>query len=73
MEDEVAASRKVGSHPNILKFVDYYPISFIKKPNGKIKDVICVIVEELAESGELFDFVSNSGYFNEQHARYFFK
>lgn len=42
------------------------------KKNGKSKEVLYIALE-LAQAGELFDFISISGEFSEQLARYFFK
>ena len=48
------------------------PNATVEKANGTKYEVICVIVEELAQGGELFFYVKNSGYFTEKYARYFF-
>ena len=56
-----------------MNIVDYYARSDVKKANGTSYGVVCVIVQDVAESGELFYFVKNSGYFSEANARYFFK
>ena len=43
------------------------------KANGRGYPVKAVIVLELAQCGELFNFVDNSGFFEEKYARYFFQ
>ena len=52
--------------------IEFIPHATVKKSNGSEYNVICVIVEELAQGGELFFYVKNSGYFKESYARYFF-
>jgi serine/threonine protein kinase len=42
------------------------------KESGKVKKVSYIVLE-FAKGGELFDFVSISGKFDEPLARYFFK
>ena len=44
----------------------------VEKQNGQKYEVVCVIVNELAQGGELFYFVKNSGHFAEHHARYLY-
>lgn len=43
------------------------------KPDGKEYKVILVIVESLASGGELFFYISNSGYLPEPFARFYFR
>jgi len=38
----------------------------VKKEKGSSYDVSCVIVEEIAEGGELFFYILNSGYLSEK-------
>ena len=57
---------------NIIQIIDFFPSAEVEKKNGKKYEASCVIVEELAEGGELFFYVLNSGHFSEKLARYFF-
>jgi serine/threonine protein kinase len=60
------------SHPNIVNIIDFLPEATIEKTSGRKINVILIIVEEIAIGGELFYYVSNSGFFSEEYARYFF-
>ena len=60
-------------HPNIVNIVEYLPKAVVEKSNGTSYEVKCVIIDELAEGGELFYYVKNSGHFEERFARYFFR
>jgi hypothetical protein len=55
-----------------VNIIDFLPEATIEKTSGRKINVILVIVEEIAIGGELFYYVSNSGFFNESYARYFF-
>jgi len=44
-----------------------------EKSSGKPSKTVSYIVLELAQGGELFDFIANSGSFSEPEARFFFK
>jgi serine/threonine protein kinase len=70
VQSEALAMSQIN-HPNIVNIVEYMPEATIEKSDGSTYDVFCVIVEDLAEGGELFFFVKNSGYFTEKVARYF--
>lgn len=70
--NEVKAIRSFD-HPNIVKIVDFIEAGTIIKPDGRTKDVIYNVVEELCENGELFYFVLNSGYFDEKVSRHYFR
>jgi len=56
-------------HKNIVNYIDYGQEKYNKPKGSKTVDYIAI---ELAEKGELFDFISNSGAFSEELARYFF-
>ena len=43
-----------------------------EKDNGKKKEVNFLVLE-IAEGGELFDYIAETGAFTEREARYFFK
>lgn len=50
------------SHPNLLSMLDYSGTSKAIKPDGNEIDVNYMALE-LAEGGELFDFISETGKF----------
>lgn len=58
-------------HENITKFVEYGEEKLIKEDSGSSKEVQFIAME-LASGGELFDFISQSGVFKEDVARYYF-
>lgn len=68
-------ARAIGEldHPGIVNILNYIPRSFILKPGREPAEVVCVIVNELAEGGELFYYVKNSGPFREDFARHIYK
>ena len=55
-----------------MNIIEYMPQAKVTKRDGSVYDIVCVIIEELAQGGELFYYVKNSGYFKENFARYFF-
>jgi serine/threonine protein kinase len=59
------------NHENIVNQLQYGTDMYIKS-SGKQKEVSYIVLE-LAAGGELFDFISASGRFEEPLARYFFK
>ena len=68
-EREIAAMSKLD-HPNILKMVEVnWDQDFFV--NGEVKKVIMTVLE-LASGGELFDFLSYTGCFEEPIARSYF-
>lgn len=58
-------------HTNIIEQKEV-GTDIYRKHNGK-KVKVSYIVLEFAPAGELFDFIANSGPFNEDEARYYFK
>lgn len=72
--NEVSAM-DVLSHENIVKQMEYGLGQIVNKDENdvvkEIKDVNFIVLE-LAEGGELFDFIANTGRFGESLARYFF-
>jgi len=72
VENEATAMLKLRIQ-GVVNIHDYIPMASVKKANGSSYDVFCVIVEELAEGGELFYYVKNSGYFSEHQARFYFR
>lgn len=60
-------------HPNLIQLVDYKEDSFIKKSNSIKQKKVSFIVQEYAEKGSLFNFISHAGALGEDHARFYFK
>jgi serine/threonine protein kinase len=60
------------SHPNIVNMYEYSKDAFVEKEDGSKYPVVCIALE-LAEGGELFDYVALGGAFNERTCRYYFR
>ena len=67
--DEVD-SMKHFTHKNIISVYDYGKAKY-DKGNGVSKDAHFISLE-IAEKGCIFDYVSQTGYFEEKYARYYF-
>jgi len=67
---EVNAMKNLD-HLHVIKQIETGRGNYVK-PNGKTK-IVDYIVLELAQGGELFDYIANSGRFEEPVARYFFR
>lgn len=67
---EVQAMSKL-QHPNIISQIEYGQDDYVKA-SGKTKKVDYIVLE-LANGGEIFDFVATSGRFPESIARFYFK
>ena len=67
---EVAAM-EILKHPYIIEQIEYGQ-GLYSKNSGKVRNVKYIVLE-LATGGELFDFIANTGRFEEPLARYFFK
>lgn len=59
------------SHPNIVNLLDFNDTAEYCKPNG-VKAAVFYLALELANGGELFDFIAQTGKFSEKVARYYF-
>lgn len=59
------------SHQNIIKILDFSDEEEYVLPDGRSMEVYTVALE-LAENGEIFDFIADSGRFSEPLARYYF-
>lgn len=59
------------SHPNIVNLVDFNDSCEHKKPNG-VSTPVFFLALELANGGELFDFIAQTGKFSEDVARFYF-
>lgn len=60
-------------HPNIIRLLELEDSGTYRKKNGKVKTGTVYAALELAENGEIFDYLANTGRFSEPVARYFFK
>jgi len=58
-------------HERLVRYLNHGQTEYTK-PSGKNKTVSYIALE-IAEKGELFDFVANTGLFSEPVARYYFK
>lgn len=70
VENEVEIMKNL-SHPNIINLLEFSDSATYKKPNGYSEDVFYLALE-LANGGELFDFIAQTGRFSEKVARYYF-
>jgi len=69
--NEINNLSQLAVHDNVIRLMDY-GFGIYEKNSGKQRNV-CFIVSALAVGGELFDFISAGGPFNEGMARYYFK
>jgi serine/threonine protein kinase len=60
------------SHPNIINMLSHSNDGVLKSANGTTKDKVIYLTLELANGGELFDFIAQTGSFSEPVARYYF-
>jgi serine/threonine protein kinase len=60
------------SHPNIVNLIEYNKDGILERSNGDKKPVIYIALE-LAQGGELFDYVAITGRFDERVARFYFR
>jgi serine/threonine protein kinase len=60
------------NHPNIVNIYEFTKDAIVEKENGSKVSVICIALE-LAEGGELYDYVAHGGAFNERTSRFYFK
>ena len=70
MNEEIEIMSKL-QYPHIVNILKYGNADFIKTC-GKVKNVMFIALE-LANGGELFDFITASGKFDETVARYYFR
>ena len=70
VQTEVAAMSSF-EHQNVLRYIFSGPGEYVKD-NGKKREVNYLVLE-IAEGGELFDYIAETGAFTEREARYFFK
>jgi len=71
VEREIAAMSQI-EHPNVLRMKEVDWECIYTKKNGKKQNVILIVLE-LATGGELFEFLSYTGCFEESIARTYFQ
>ena len=71
IESEVVSMKEMKKHLNIIELVEHGE-GIYTKANGSKKQVYYLVLE-IASGGELFDYISETGNFNEKLARYYFK
>jgi serine/threonine protein kinase len=69
-EREINVMTKVMDHPNVIRFYDFD--LHAEYSSGNSRQEIILVVLELASGGELFDYLSYSGQFDELIARSYF-
>lgn len=69
--NEVEIMKQIN-HPNLINLLDFNDSAQFKKGNGCSADVFYLALE-LANGGELFDFIAQTGKFSEEVARYYFQ
>jgi len=67
---EIEALQKL-KHPNVVNLIEYGQGT--KENSKKGSKQVNYLVLELAQGGELFDFISETGAFSEPVARFYFK
>ncbi len=70
VKSEVTIMKEL-SHKNIINLIDYSDEAKYTLPDGRTMDVYYLALE-LAENGEIFDFVAETGRFSESISRYYF-
>lgn len=58
------------NHKHVVKYLNHGQKDYVKPSGTKSVSYIAL---EIAEKGELFDFIANTGSFSEEVARYYFK
>lgn len=58
-------------YPNIVNLIEFHEKAEYFKKSGKVVKVVAIVME-LARGGELFEYVANTGRFNEYEARTYF-
>mmetsp|Transcript_29047 Transcript_29047/g.25689 ORF Transcript_29047/g.25689 Transcript_29047/m.25689 type:complete len:305 (+) Transcript_29047:3-917(+) len=70
VKNEITIMKEL-SHQNIIKVLDYSEEALYTLPDGRSMNVYYIALE-LAENGEIFDFIADTGRFSEELANYFF-
>lgn len=71
LQTEIRAMKALAQHPNILCLLSFELSGVYPRKSGGTKDVVCLALE-LAEGGELFDFMMYTGAFSEAVSRTIF-
>ena len=58
-------------HPNIINLIDYSSNLTVTNHSGASKNIAFMVLE-YAEAGEMFDYISETGKFSENEARFYF-
>ncbi|CAD8207846.1 unnamed protein product [Paramecium octaurelia] len=60
------------NHPNLVNLIEFNSALQYRRKNGQKEQRVCIILE-LAEGGELFEYVASSGRFSPETSRFYFK
>ena len=71
VKNEIVAMQKL-EHINVIKLVECGTGTYEKEDSNKSRTVDYIVLE-IASGGEVFDFIANTGEFEERIARYYFK
>merc|ERR1712178_343614 len=72
LDTEIRVMQKLSTHDSILKLLHYDAHISYPRKSGCTKNTVCMALE-IAENGELFDFMLSTGAFHEKLARSLFK
>ena len=61
------------THPNVLRLIEYKNDGVKTSKLDGSKKTVAYAVVELAQGGEIFDYVAETGKFSERVSRYFFR
>jgi serine/threonine protein kinase len=71
LANEIKVMQQIN-HPNLVNLIDYQEAMPYVKKNGKKEQRVCIVME-LAKGGELFEYVAQTGRFNEETSRFYFR
>lgn len=69
LQNEIQTLERV-QHPNMVNLIDFLPKADYLKKNGTTKKVTAIVIE-LAEGGEMFEFLFQTGRFSEEITRFY--
>eukprot|EP00331_Platyophrya_macrostoma_P004183 CAMPEP_0176420778 /NCGR_PEP_ID=MMETSP0127-20121128/8794_1 /TAXON_ID=938130 /ORGANISM="Platyophrya macrostoma, Strain WH" /LENGTH=441 /DNA_ID=CAMNT_0017801409 /DNA_START=154 /DNA_END=1479 /DNA_ORIENTATION=- len=70
LKTEVAIMQNL-KYPHIINLIEFHETAEYYKKSGKVDKVVAIVME-LARGGELFEYVANTGRFDEVEARTYF-